>query len=880
MEPRADEASQKPAVPPGTTLLVVQPQDASVSQPLTCGPVSIAGSPAPLPHPAKGPPQLFGDFELLTAGKEGGMGVVYQARQISLNRIVALKMIRAGSFAGEKEVQRFRAEAEAAASLDHPHIVPIYEVGELEGRHYFTMKWIDGHSLAEAEVESLTSQELRAAAALMAKTASAVQHAHERGILHRDLKPGNILIDRQGEPHVTDFGLAKRIESNVEMTATGVVMGTPSYMSPEQAQGNNKELTTASDIFSLGAILYRLITARTPFTGDSAFEIIRHVIESEPARPAAVNPKIDRDLESICLRCLEKEPKRRYASAEALAADLRSWLEGRPVEARPVSDWERRWKWVRRHPAISILSSAIAISILLGLAGVTWQWQRAERQRAITAHANLRLELQRAEDLFAADKGHLALAALSRMVRDNPNDRTAAERLVNALSQRAFFLPAPLPPEGLTNQDVLARGSAHQAAISLSPTEGERAGERGPMDDTARMRSTLNSLTSEVLIRITNAHTAPIRHMALSPDRMRIVTASADGTAKVHDAQSGRLLYTLPHHAAVYWAEFSPDGSKIVTGTAAPDAEARIWDAATGAPTSAEPMRHLRAVNSARFGPDPGGLTVITASDDGTVRLWESASGKQISEPLVATQAVDDARFVAGGRLILATFENGEQRTYRITPGTILLTAGESDIPTRPAVDARTATLAGFKRQLLSRHAGEITSLDICSNLNLLASASTDKSARMWDARTLQPLAPPLLHEATVNCVRFSADGLRLATSTAQPTRVRLWDTGTGQPLSDWIQSPDPVAALEFSPDGSWLFSSAGWKWKLYPIAAAAPAWLPELAEAIARVRYTATGLSETVPETTFLNLQASLQHSTNTNLLTECARKFLPTPK
>ena len=267
-------------------------------------------------------------------------------------------------------------EAEAAASLNHPHIVPIYEVGEYAGRHYFTMNWIEGKSLAEVMAGDRLPGSASAPARLMAKIALAIQHAHERGILHRDLKPGNILIDRQGEPHVTDFGLAKRLESYSEMTATGVIMGTPSYMSPEQAEGRNRQLTIASDIFSLGSILYQMLTGKTPFAGGTGLEIIKRVIEVEPPRPSTLNPKIDPDLETICLRCLQKEPQRRYLSARGLATDLEHWLEGKPIAARPVSDWERAWKWVRRHPAVSGLSAAIVISILVGLFAVSWQWRQ------------------------------------------------------------------------------------------------------------------------------------------------------------------------------------------------------------------------------------------------------------------------------------------------------------------------------------------------------------------------------------------------------------------------------------------------------------------------------------------------------------------------
>jgi serine/threonine-protein kinase len=236
------------------------------------------------------------------------MGVVYRARQISLNRPVALKMIRAGAFASVEDIQRFHAEAEAAAALDHPHIVPIYEVGEHEDQHFFSMKLIEGGSFA-GRIASLKSRP-RDAAALMATVARAVHHAHQRGILHRDLKPSNILIDPEGQPHVTDFGLAKRVDSDSGLTLSGAVVGTPSYMSPEQAAGRTRSITTASDVYGLGAVLYHLMTGAAPFHADSVMGTLRQVIERDPARPRTLDPTVNRDLETIALKCLDKDPAR------------------------------------------------------------------------------------------------------------------------------------------------------------------------------------------------------------------------------------------------------------------------------------------------------------------------------------------------------------------------------------------------------------------------------------------------------------------------------------------------------------------------------------------------------------------------------------------
>ena len=312
--------------------------------------------------------RYFDDYEIEAELGRGGMGVVYKARQISLNRVVALKMIRAGVLADSAELQRFQNEAEAVALLDHPGIVPVYEVGEHNGQRYFSMKLITGDSLA-VQVASFQGN-LRAGASLLAETAEAVHHAHMQGILHRDLKPANILIDSEGHPHVTDFGLAKRIHDDVEMTASGAILGTPAYMSPEQAVGRRGTITTATDVYGLGSILYALLTGKGPFGGDSLADTLQAVKERPPALPRAVNRNVPRDLETICLKCLAKDPRRRYASAQALADDLRCWLDSRPISARRVSPVERTWLWCKRQPVVAGLAAAVALAVIGGLAGI------------------------------------------------------------------------------------------------------------------------------------------------------------------------------------------------------------------------------------------------------------------------------------------------------------------------------------------------------------------------------------------------------------------------------------------------------------------------------------------------------------------------------
>ncbi len=308
--------------------------------------------------------RYFGDYELLEEIARGGMGVVYKARQVSLNRVVALKMILAGAFASPLDVQRFRTEAEAAANLDHPNIVPIYEVGEHQGQHYYSMKFIEGGSLAQ-HLPRLAGDQ-RSAAQLVAAAARAVHHAHQRGILHRDLKPGNVLVDAEGRPHLVDFGLAKRVTEAKQtgLTRAGTVLGTPAYMAPEQARAE-KLLTTAVDVYALGAVLYELLTGRPPFLAASELDTLLQVLEREPEPPRRLKPAVHRDLEAVALKCLAKEPGRRYESAAALAEELDGWLAGKPVAARRLKGGERFAHWVRQNPGQFFLAFALCFGLVM-----------------------------------------------------------------------------------------------------------------------------------------------------------------------------------------------------------------------------------------------------------------------------------------------------------------------------------------------------------------------------------------------------------------------------------------------------------------------------------------------------------------------------------
>lgn len=419
----------------------------------------------------------FGDYELLDEIGRGGMGVVYKARQRSLNRTVAVKLILSGRFASHESVERLQAEAAAAAALRHPNIVAIYELGHVDGQHYFTMDYIQGRSLAQLVRDGpLSGQQ---AARYLHAIAEAVHYAHGRGTLHRDLKPSNILIDELDQPHITDFGLAKRLDETSALTSTGRAVGSPGYMPPEQARGERENINFRSDVYSLGALLYHLLTGRPPFSAETMQATLAQVLGNSPASPRALNPNVPPDLETVCLKCLEKEASRRYASARELADELARFLANKPIHARPVGVMGKSWRWCRRNPSVAGLAALAFLLFVTGLAGVLWQWRRAEsyarresQRRAQAERALTQLEL---EYLKGAATNGLAYARLARRVLqlegyEEPYRFARAE----LWSRRGLDSSPEIPEVWLAHAEVLLKQGKLQPALDALNSATEK----------------------------------------------------------------------------------------------------------------------------------------------------------------------------------------------------------------------------------------------------------------------------------------------------------------------------------------------------------------------------------------------------------------------
>ena len=724
-------------------------------------------------------------YDILGVLGHGGMGVVYRAHHQRLKRDVALKMILAGEHADPALHRRLRIEAEAVARLQHPNIVQIYEVGEHQGLPFLALEYVPDGTLDQR----LDGQPMapRLAAEVIVQLAHAIHYAHQQGVVHRDLKPANVLLldrDRtkstapmssQGlsakfsgglpfVPKVTDFGLAKRLDSLEQNTATGSVMGTPNYMAPEQAQGLSKAIGPTTDVWALGAILYELLTGRPPFLGATPMETLLQVIHNEPVPPLQLQPRLPHDLNTICLKCLQREQRKRYASAQELADDLQAFLDDHPIKARPTGLPTRMLKWIRRNPTLASLG-VFTLVVLLGLLGF-FSYHSAELQTLLTEVEEQRDEIGRQRDLARRRVMQLHISRGMLMANE--------ARYLEALPFLAEALHLDLEDPRHTQLNRLRLGGVLDRCPRLV-SMGFHPGRviAGTFSPDGRLAATVGSYG---LCRIMEADSGTLlqeklftvgcmNHVEFSPDNQRLLMATEKGGLLWNFRVPNQKPLLLPHQMGVRYAVFAPDGKTIAT--ASDDHTAAIWDL-DGKRLAT--LKHDAEVVQVAFRPD--GLQILTASWDHTARLWNAATG-HAEGVLHQPEVVYCACYSPDGKRALTGCNNGFAQQW----------------------DVKTAV--PFKEPM--KHNGMVVACTYSRDGRFLATGSEDNTARVWDAQLSLPVTSSLRHGSTVYFVDLSADAQYLLTGSDDNT-AGLWRVKTGDQVGTPLRHNGAVSAALFRP--------------------------------------------------------------------------------
>jgi WD40 repeat protein/tetratricopeptide (TPR) repeat protein len=724
------------------------------------------------------------------------MGVVYKARQLSLKRLVALKMVLHGPHAGDETLLRFRAEAEAVARLQHPNIVAIHEIGEWDGRPFFCLEYVDGGCLADQVKDQPLSP--RRAAELVESLARAVHHAHLRGIIHRDLKPGNVLLTADGTPKIADFGLAK-FDPNFagdadgggsHKTATNALIGTPSYMAPEQAGGHTRQIGPAVDVYALGAILYELLTGRPPFRGATALQTLEWVKHRQPTPPTRLRPKIHRDLETICLKALAKEPERRYASALALAEDLARFNAGEPILGRREGPVSRAWRFLRRNP----LSAALAAGVVVAAVALAYFALDARRAREVTRltrtlEAGLKPEAWTEAHLAAMDEAAARLAELA------PEQAAAARQDLSRALAAAIRAELAAPTisadqvarlEGLL--DLLARRDAEQGRALREVLAGRVAVPEVAINLTAPF-DRLGEVFAPSQAGVDAGRTAlvlkgPPKPGALTSRAVCRGTVQAEAVFAAGGWEAATELGlvlndNLWHGQEIFCLAVSPDGSTAASGDKG--GLVKLWDPRTGTVRESWAAHDGRPVNAVAFSPD--GALLATAGGNGVVHVWDTDRGR-----------LRRSFHAAGGKGVMAVAFSPS--------GRLLAFAGADSAVT--LCDPQT----GAERGVLKGHEGDVWALAFGPTDEVLASAGDDRAIRLWDVAAGRPRLTLAGHTAAVHGLAFAPDGSWLASAGKDET-VRLWNPAGGAPLRTLVGPRDTVQALAVSPDGRLLAAAS-----------------------------------------------------------------------